>query len=191
METTRKYCSFAVIPPLNNINKPSHRAGQNPSHSPIQDISHQAPHDQPDNDGQRHGVSGRRERDTGDEYDGLDPFSQDGDEGKKEHCVFLSEALQPPGTRSARVDGGLEGLGQLYAPLLLHLADAEEGYAYEADDNGGYEREGALIVVLVGVPGVAAYRVEGADDASRDDEADEKAQGDSQPYLFFISTTEN
>lgn len=153
---------------------------------PIQDIPHKTSYDQPYYNGQRHGIGRRRERDAGDEDDGLDAFSQDGDEGKHEHGVLLGEALEPAGAGPARADGGLEGLGKLHAPLLLHLADAEEGDAYEADDDGGHEGEGALVVVLVGVPGVAAYRVESADDTGCNDETDKKAQADSQPDLYLI-----
>ncbi|KAK5629247.1 hypothetical protein RRF57_004962 [Xylaria bambusicola] len=86
--------------------------------------------------------------------------------------------------RSTSVDGGLKSLCELHAPFLLHLADAEESDANHADDEGGKEREGALVVVLVGVPCITAYCVKGADDAARNDEADEEAYADSKPYLF-------
>lgn len=158
---------------------------------PIQDITHETADDQPHNNRQRHSSSGSRERNTGNEDDGLDALPEHGDEREHEHGVLLGEALQPAGAGGAHagVHGGLEGLGELHAPLLLDLADAQQGDADDADDDGGDEGEGPFVVILVRLPGVAAYGVEGAYYAGGDDEADEESRGDAKPYLGFFNSS--
>lgn len=147
---------------------------------PIYRIAHGGPRRQSHEDGQRHALRGTREADAGDEDDALDALAQHGDEGHEEQGVLLAPALE-----ARPLDGVLllERLGDLDAPLLLQLRDAQQRGAQDRDDDGGEEPEGALPVVLGRGPGVAAEAVEGADQAAADDEADDEADDGAEPDL--------
>lgn len=131
-------------------------------------VSHSDAKGQTGQRGEGDGSGGRREREAGYEDDALDALAQDRDEGQEEERVLLGQALQPALARVG-LDRRLEGLGEFVAPFVLHLADAQQGDAHDGDDEGGEEREGALVVVLVGGPGVAAVDVEDADDGAGDE----------------------
>ncbi|EHK98874.1 hypothetical protein M7I_5384 [Glarea lozoyensis 74030] len=89
----------------------------------------------------------------------------------------------------------LERRGQLDAPFVLHLRDAEEGGAEDADDERGEEREAGFPVVskkrkshtFRGRPFVFADGVEGADETGADYEAEEEAEECSVPDLGGVS----
>lgn len=145
----------------------------------VQDISYSATHSQANDHGEWESRSGGRKGDPGDEDDSLDTLAQHRDEGEDEHGVSLGEALEPRAPANARFHGSFESLGQLKPPLLLHLADAEESGADHADDDGGDERERALVGVLFGLPHVASRGVEGGYHSSANREADEEAEPNS------------
>ena len=153
----------------------------------VDNITHQRTGNQAHNDRQRHARRRTREAHTGDKHDGLDTLAQHGDERHEEHGVLLA----PAGERVALPLLGdgllLERLGELDAPLLLHLGDAQQGGAEGRDDDRRDETEGAFPVVLGVGPGVAAQAVEGADDAAADDEAEEEAGGGADPDLRGVS----
>lgn len=130
----------------------------------VQNVANQDTDCQSGHSGQRERRGRGREGDTRDEDDGLDAFSEHGDEGQDEEGVLFREALQPSQLAAGLDDGALESGGELDAPLLLHLADAEQGGADDGDDDGGNEGEGAFVVLLRVLPAVDADGVEGADD---------------------------
>lgn len=69
------------------------------------------------------------------------------------------------------LDGRVDGLGQLNAPLVLHLADAKKGSAHDGDDDGSQQRESSLVVKIVVAPGLRADSVENGNDGGRDNHA--------------------
>ena len=80
-------------------------------------------------------------------------------------------------------DGALDGGGNLDSPLLLHLADAQEGGADDGDDDARYEGKGSFVHQLAAVPLVGTSGVEGADDCRPDDETYKEAETCSEPDL--------
>lgn len=135
--------------------------------------------------GQRKGRGRRGEGYTGDEDDGLDALSKHGDERQGEHGILLREALEPGPAASTGVGQGalLEGGGELDTPLVLHLADAQQGGADDGDDEGGEKGEGALVVELRVLPVVDADGVKGANDGGANNQADGEAKADAEPDL--------
>lgn len=148
----------------------------------VEDVADDGTHNQADDDRERHRGGGGGECDTGDEDDGLDALAEHGDEGQDEHEVLLEEALDDA-VPVAGVDLGLDGGGQLDAPLLLHLTDTEEGDADDGNDARGDQAEGAFVVVLGRIPLVGTDRVEGADEGTTDDQAEQKTKACTQPDL--------
>lgn len=113
----------------------------------------------------------------------LNPLPQHRDKRQQEHRILLSPPLHAALDRQTQILLLVEHLCDLDAPLILQLADAQEGGAHDADDERGEDGEDALPDVLCGVEGVAAGGVEGADDAAADGEADEDAQAYAPPDL--------
>lgn len=147
----------------------------------VQNVTNEAASNEADDGGQGDGLGRGGEGHTSNEDDSLDTLTQDCDEGKDEHGVLLERLLEP--ALGASLEGGLEGLGELDAPLGLHLTDTEQSSAHDGDNKGGEEGEGALVVVLVLLPRVAADGVEDADESGGNDHADEEAYTGAEPDL--------
>ena len=147
----------------------------------VQEVTDNAANNQANNGGQRDSAGGSGERDTSDEDDGLNTLTEDGDEGQEEHGVLLNEASEP--TLGTGLEGRIEGLGELDAPLGLHLTDSEQSSSHDGNDEGGEETEGTLIVVLVLLPGVAADSIEDTDEGGGNNHADEETNTRTNPDL--------
>lgn len=129
-------------------------------------------------DGRQGKCRGRsREGYTGNKDDGLDALSQYGDERQSEHGVLFTDTFQPSNyglVPSSPNNGALKGGGQLDAPLLLHLADAEQGGSQNRDNDGGDDGEGPFIVQLAVRPVVYTNGIEGAYDGGGYYQTDEE-----------------
>ena len=148
----------------------------------VEDVADDGTNNQTDDDRERDRGSGGGEGNPGDEDDGLDTLAENGDEGQDEHEVLLEETLDDA-VPVAGVDLGLHGSGQLDAPLLLHLTDTEERDADDGDDARGDQAEGAFVVVLGSIPLVGTDRVEGTDESTTNDHAEQKTKTSTQPDL--------
>jgi hypothetical protein len=141
----------------------------------IEDVTHDGTNQHAANDGKWYRRGWGRKGHTSYEDNGLDPFSQHGDEWQKEHCVLFKEALDcAPSARD--LDGGFHCGSQLYPPFLLHLADAEESHADDGDYDRGNQRESAFIVKFRRVPFVCADGIEDANERTTNDEAEKQAK---------------
>lgn len=134
----------------------------------------------------REGDGGCREpqTDASDEDDSLEAFAEDGDEGEDEHGVFLTEPLEAGGGGVGRGPAlGGQGPGQLDAPFLLELGDAEQGDAHDGDDQGGQQAEDALPDLVRDTPSVNVEAVKGANETAAGDDAEQQARAGADPYL--------
>lgn len=184
METTRKTWSLVPTPPLEASQFHIHISGiwAGQVYIPVEEPADETTEEQAAHNGKGKGRGGSGKRDTGDKNHSLDALAQDGDKGQDKHGVLFQEALNDA-LAAAGAEGVVDGLGELDAPLVLHLGDAEEGDAHDGDDDGSKEGKGALVVETVLGPGLAADGVEDGNDGGGDDEADEEANEATKPDL--------
>lgn len=142
-------------------------------HSLVQNPSNKTAHRKPYDNRQRDRSSRRRKANPSNKNNRLDALPQHSNEGQHKHGVFLKESLDPAAHgKFSSVNRSLHGGGQLDAPFLLHLADAQQCEAHHRDDHRGDQAECAFVVELGGVPFVGPYRVEDADYGAAYYEAD-------------------
>lgn len=101
----------------------------------VQDIADDDANNQANNGRQGNGSRRSGERDTSDKDDGLDTLAKDSDEGKNEHGVLLKSPLKP--SFLASLERRLKGLGELDAPLGLHLTNSKKSSSHDGNDDGG------------------------------------------------------
>lgn len=117
------------------------------------------------------------------EYHGLLTLTQNSDEQQDEHAILLAPALESSSPVTNRDRLLFQGLGELDAPLPLHLGDAQQDRAQDADDQAGEDGERAFPVVLCVGPLVLPEAVEGADKTAADDQIEEEAKRCAVPDL--------
>ena len=77
----------------------------------------------------------------------------------------------------------LERFRELDTPLVLKFGHAEKGSTHDGYDEGCKDAERSLPDVLGAGPLVFAQAIEGSDQASTDDDADDQTQDSAKPYL--------
>ena len=120
-----------------------------------------------------------------DEDNRFEALPKDSDERQEEHGVLLTPEFEAAAFYFASgAIFGLELSGELDAPFVLELGDAEKSSAHDTDDQGCYKTKGAFPNVFGACPFVLPEAVESSDQASTDDETDGKAHSSSHPDLF-------
>lgn len=76
-----------------------------------------------------------------------------------------------------------ERFGELDTPLVLKLGYAEKGCTHDGDDKRSKDAERPLPDVFSAGPLVFSQAVEGSDQASTDDNANDQTQGSAKPNL--------
>lgn len=122
----------------------------------VNDEAYRAAGEETANRRQWDGGSLDAQADTTDEDNGFNALTQNRDEWKEEHGILLGPILEAFAEFDIRLLFlfGLESTGELYAPLGLHLGDAQEGSAHDGDDDGGDDCEHTLPDVFGRPPGV-------------------------------------
>lgn len=138
--------------------------------------------------GQGDGAGGQSQADTSDKDNGLETFSQNGNEGKQEHGVFFCPGLEAGAESGVTVVFGFESLCQLDSPFGLQLGDAEQGGTDDGDDDGRNDGKDAFPDVFCWAPFVLTDAVKGTDQPSADNEAYEEAYPSPPPYLKRIES---
>ena len=81
----------------------------------------------------------------------------------------------------------LESFGELESPFLLHLGDSKQSSSHQRDDHRCDDSEDTLIDVLGATPLILAEAVEGTDQCTADDEADQETDENTVPDLRTVS----
>ena len=154
-------------------------------HSLVDEESDQGATTKTADDSKRERTGWKTQADTADEDNRFEALPEDSDERQEEHGVFLAPEFEAAAFYFT--SGGVLGFelsGELDAPFILELGDAEKSGAHDTDDQGCNQTKGAFPDVFGACPFVFAETVESSNQASTDDETDSKAHGGSHPDLF-------
>ena len=117
----------------------------------------------------------------------LEALAENSDERQDEHGIFLTPFLEASAERSGFLGAvfGFKGLSELDPPLVLKLGDSKESGTHDGDDDGCEKSERTLPEVFACSPMIFTDGVKSTNEAGPDADANEQANGGTEPYLKF------